>query len=52
LDGFLVGGCAAKSFNHRKQWLVGRFKLLSAVFSIDVAAYAVMFNHLSPCFTC
>lgn len=34
-----------KSFNHRKQWLVDRFKFLSSVFSIDVAAYAVMSNH-------
>jgi len=34
-----------KSFNHRKQWLVDRFKFLSEVFSINVAAYAVMSNH-------
>ncbi len=34
-----------KSFNHRKPWLVQRFKLLSSVFAIDIAAYAVMSNH-------
>ncbi len=34
-----------KSFNHRKPWLVKRFKLLSSVFAIDIAAYAVMSNH-------
>ncbi len=35
-----------KSFNHRKLWLVERFTFLSTVFSIDIAAYAVMSNHL------
>ncbi|MEX0963134.1 MAG: transposase [Pseudohongiellaceae bacterium] len=34
-----------KSFNHRKPWLVKRFRLLSGVFAIDIAAYAVMSNH-------
>lgn len=32
-------------FNHRRRWLVERFKLLSTVFSIDICAYAVMSNH-------
>ena len=34
-----------KLFNHRKQWLVDRFTFLSSVFSINIAAYAVMSNH-------
>lgn len=34
-----------KSFDHRKQWLLDRIKLLSSVFAIDVCAYAIMSNH-------
>jgi REP element-mobilizing transposase RayT len=34
-----------RSFDHRKPWLVERFKLLSETFAINVAAYAVMSNH-------
>lgn len=34
-----------QSFNHRKPWLVKRIRLLSSVFAIDIAAYAVMSNH-------
>ena len=34
-----------KNFNHRRQWLVDRVKLLSDVFSLDIAAYAIMSNH-------
>jgi REP element-mobilizing transposase RayT len=34
-----------RSFDHRKPWLVERFKLLSGIFAIDIAAYAVMSNH-------
>ena len=34
-----------KSFDHRKPWLVERFKFLSDVFAINIAAYAVMSNH-------
>jgi REP element-mobilizing transposase RayT len=33
------------SFDHRKTWLVERIKLLSEIFAIDIAAYAVMSNH-------
>ncbi|WP_119393349.1 transposase [Salinibius halmophilus] len=33
------------SFDHRKLWLVERIHLLSSVFTIDVAAYAIMSNH-------
>ncbi|KGJ90717.1 transposase [Colwellia psychrerythraea] len=34
-----------QSFEHRRQWMVDRIRFLSTVFSIDVAAYAVMSNH-------
>lgn len=34
-----------RNFDHRKQWLVTRIKQLSAQFSINVCAYAVMSNH-------
>jgi hypothetical protein len=34
-----------KSFAHRKQWIVDKFKELAGIFAIDVCAYAVMSNH-------
>ena len=34
-----------RRFDHRKRWLVERFKFLSEIFAIDIAAYAVMSNH-------
>ncbi|KPH96395.1 hypothetical protein AMS58_02205 [Pseudoalteromonas porphyrae] len=33
-----------KNFDHRKAWLVERIKLLSSVFAIEIAAYAIMSN--------
>jgi len=36
---------SGRNFDHRKQWLVTRIKQLSAKFSVDVCAYAVMSNH-------
>jgi len=34
-----------KNFEHRKQWMLDRIKVLSSVFAIDVCAYAIMSNH-------
>jgi REP element-mobilizing transposase RayT len=32
-------------FEHRRQWIVDRMKLLASVFAVDLCAYAVMSNH-------
>ena len=34
-----------KSFEHRRLWMVNRIRLLTSIFAIDVASYAVMSNH-------
>ena len=36
---------SGKCFEHRRQWIVDKIKHLSAVFAIDICAYAVMSNH-------
>ncbi len=36
---------AGKDYSHRKHWVVDRLGELSAIFAIDVCAYAVMANH-------
>jgi REP element-mobilizing transposase RayT len=33
------------SFEHRRQWIVDRVKVLASVFNIDICSYAVMSNH-------
>ncbi len=40
-DDFVTG----HSYEHRRDWVAQRIKQLAAVFTIDVAAYAVMSNH-------
>ena len=34
-----------RNYDHRRQWLVDRIKLVSSIFSINIAAYAIMSNH-------
>ena len=36
---------SGKSYEHQRQWIVDRIRLLSSVFAIDICAYAVMSNH-------
>jgi len=36
---------SGNDYSHRKQWIVDKLAELSAVFMIDVCAYAVMSNH-------
>ena len=44
---FLCGDdrVTGQNFDHRKQWVIDRIKLLGGVFAIDIAAYAIMSNH-------
>lgn len=36
---------SGRSYEHRRQWIVDRIRVLSSLFSIDICAYAVMNNH-------
>jgi REP element-mobilizing transposase RayT len=36
---------SGQNFDHRKQWLVDKITDLSAIFSIELCAYAIMSNH-------
>ncbi|MEJ2743701.1 MAG: hypothetical protein P8176_14820 [Gammaproteobacteria bacterium] len=44
---FLCGmdAFSGKSFEHRRQWIADRLKLLTSAFSIEIASYAIMSNH-------
>jgi hypothetical protein len=34
-----------KSYEHRRQWIVDRMKLLVDIFAIDICSFAVLHNH-------
>lgn len=36
---------SGNSYEHRRQWIVDRIRVLSSLFSISICAYAVMSNH-------
>ncbi len=40
-----VDHITGQSYEHRRDWLEGRIQQLAAIFTIDVAAYAIMYNH-------
>ena len=42
---FLCGSDGKNSYEHRRAWIDDRIKLLSSIFTIDIAAYAIMSNH-------
>lgn len=42
---FGVDHYSGRSYEHRRDWVEQRIRVLSSIFSIDIAAYAVMSNH-------
>ncbi|MEE8056689.1 MAG: hypothetical protein V3T17_02455 [Pseudomonadales bacterium] len=44
---FLCGidHASGKDYQHRRQWIENRIRLLASLFSLDICAYAVLSNH-------
>jgi len=42
---FLCGTDNKQNYEHRRQWVEERIRLLSSLFAIDICAYAIMSNH-------
>jgi REP element-mobilizing transposase RayT len=42
---YLCGSDGRHCYEHRRGWIVNRLKQLSSVFTINIAAYAIMSNH-------
>ena len=38
-----------KNYEHRRQWIEDRIRILSSIFTIDICAYAVMSNIVILC---
>lgn len=36
---------SGKCYNHRRQWIEGRIRILSSIFGIQICSYSVMSNH-------
>ena len=36
---------SGQSYEHRREWVAQRIKFLATIFTIDIAAYAIMHNH-------
>jgi REP element-mobilizing transposase RayT len=41
-----VDNTSGKNYEHRRQWIEDRIRVLSTLFAIDLCAYAVLSNHI------